>query len=151
MTITLQPVTRDNWHAVTKLAVAEGQENFVAPNVYSLAQAAYVPGMLPQAMYDGATLVGFVMYTITPDDGQFWIVRVLVDKQFQHQGYGRQAMVIMIDRMRQLPGCDAIYLDFHQDNTAARHLYESLGFVIVDKNDHEYIARLDLPTLSLES
>lgn len=55
---------------------------------FSLAQAAYVPGLLPQALYDGETLVGFVMYTITPDKEQFWIMRILIDKAHQHKGYG---------------------------------------------------------------
>lgn len=55
----------------------------------------------------------------------------------------------MIERMKHLPGCDAIYLDFNKANVAARLLYESLGFVVCDENDHEYIARLDLLTLSL--
>src|SRR5262245_38753883 len=41
MAVTLRPVTRENWRAVARLEVAEGQRQFVAPNVYSLAEAAY--------------------------------------------------------------------------------------------------------------
>lgn len=115
MPVTLRKVTQENWRSVARLEVAEDQRHFVAPNVYSLAEAAYDPGLTPVAVYAGETLVGFALYTHEPFpgdwtftrtsyQGELGILRLMVDKQYQGKGYGRQAMQILIEQMRQLPG-----------------------------------------------
>ncbi|TXH42975.1 MAG: GNAT family N-acetyltransferase, partial [Burkholderiaceae bacterium] len=43
MSITLRPITPDNYRAVFGLKVAPDQVHFVADNVYSLAQARVFP------------------------------------------------------------------------------------------------------------
>jgi diamine N-acetyltransferase len=50
MAVTLRPVTQANWQAIARLEVAEEQRHFVVPNVYSLAEAAYEPGLTPVAI-----------------------------------------------------------------------------------------------------
>lgn len=52
MTLSLRPVTAENWDAVAHLEVQEDQRCFVAPNSYSLAQAAYESSYMPVAIYD---------------------------------------------------------------------------------------------------
>ena len=39
MGVELRRVDKDSWYAVCRLAVDDGQEAFVAPNSFSLAQA----------------------------------------------------------------------------------------------------------------
>lgn len=41
--ITLQPITADNWLDFIALDVAADQRAFVAPNVFSIAQAQFYP------------------------------------------------------------------------------------------------------------
>lgn len=65
MTISLHPITPENFHPVIDLRVAEGQTHFVAPNVYSIAQASLYPDWYPRAIYAGETLVGFVLWGLT--------------------------------------------------------------------------------------
>ena len=153
MTVTLRPVTQENWRAVARLEVAEDQRNFVAPNVYSLAEAAYEPGLAPVAIYADETLIGFALYTpepfqgdwtftTTPYQGELGIVRMMVAKDYQGQGYGRQAMQALIDRMRQLAGGETIILNFIKANIGARRLYENLGFVVYEEGEDDYWARL---------
>jgi diamine N-acetyltransferase len=155
MMVTLRPVTQENWRAVARLEVAQDQRQFVAPNVYSLAEAAYEPGMTPVALYAEGLLVGFALYTHepfqgewtltrTPYQGELGILRMMVDKQYQGQGYGRQAMLALIERMRGLPGGEAIILNVVKANVGARRLYERLGFVIYEEREEDYWARLDL-------
>ena len=53
MTVTLQPLTRDNLWAVVELQLHPGQEAFVAPNIDSIANAYVEPTFVPLAVYAG--------------------------------------------------------------------------------------------------
>lgn len=145
MAISLRPVTSENWSDVAHLEVQEAQSNFVAPNSYSLAQAAYEPGLTPVALYDDETLVGFAMYTHEPWQGEFGIVRMMIDRRYQGKGYGRQAILALNAKLRSLPGCESIILSVRKENAGAWHLYRSIGFVIYKEEEEEYWARLTLP------
>jgi diamine N-acetyltransferase len=160
--VSLRPVTQDNWRAVVHLNVAEDQREFVAPNVYSLAEAAYDQSLTPAAIYADETLIGFALstrepfqgewgFTETPYEGELGILRVMVDQQYQGQGYGKQAMQALIAQMSTLPGAEAIILNVMRGNVGALRLYESLGFVIYEENEHACWARLRLPTSSSRS
>ena len=63
ITITLQPITSDNWVECIQLAPTAEQQRigFVEPNRGSLAQA--------YAIYADETMVGFVMYGRWPEMG----------------------------------------------------------------------------------
>jgi hypothetical protein len=63
MTLSLWPVTSENWDEVARLEVRDDQSRFVASNSYFLAQAVYESGNTPVAIYDDDTLVGFALYT----------------------------------------------------------------------------------------
>ncbi|MEQ8675182.1 MAG: hypothetical protein RLP44_20765 [Aggregatilineales bacterium] len=60
--ISLQPITKANWEDAIKLKPGEGQERFVAPNVYSLAEAAYEDEYFPCGIYADEHMIGFLMY-----------------------------------------------------------------------------------------
>ncbi|HLY32134.1 MAG TPA: GNAT family N-acetyltransferase [Ktedonobacterales bacterium] len=149
--ITLRPVTRENWLACVELTVAPDQTEYIASNVFSLAQAAYQAGLVPLGVYtrltEGAdeTLVGFAMYSTLPDEqGRYWIFRLMVGLGYQGRGYGRAMTQAVIERMRaEIPGLRVIALDFHENNHVAEALYESLGFAKTgEREGHEIIASL---------
>ncbi len=145
--VRLEPVTAGNWKQVIALELAEGQENFVESNVYSLAQSKFEPSLLPMAIYAGDELIGFTLYGYDVEHKTYAIQRLMIDRRLQGQGYGRAAMVEIIRRMREVPGCREIYLSFQPDNAVGWHIYESLGF---EKTGEvvEYgslLARLRLP------
>ena len=127
--MTLQEITAKTWEQCVKLKVRNDQEHFIASNVYSLAQSKYEPGLLPLAVHDGETMVGFVMYSEQPyEPGKYFIYRVMVGSEFQGKGYGRAAMRALIERMKALPNCQEIVLGYEPENSVAERLYESLGF-----------------------
>ena len=146
MTCTLRAVTRDTLGAVVALAVTDGQQGFVAPNVFSLAQAAVMPEMVPRAVYADETLVGFVMYGFDADEDAYCISRLMIDRAYQGKGYGRQAMALALADIRaRAPKRDVCYISFEPHNTAARALYESLGFAPDGRvEDGELVYRLTL-------
>ncbi|MBA3824534.1 MAG: GNAT family N-acetyltransferase [Ktedonobacterales bacterium] len=141
----LRPITRDNWRDCIRLKVRPEQEDFVANNTYSLAQAAYTPGLVPLAAYVGDEMVGFTMYDTQPDEqGRYWIHRVMIDPNKQGLGYGRTLMELVIARLRHdIPTLREIALDYHENNAVAAKLYANLGFRETgERNDHEIVASL---------
>lgn len=128
MSVTLKDVDKENFKRCVELVVREDQENFVASNVYSIAQSKVEPTYTTQAVYDGDEMVGFVMYGYDTDDGGYWIARVMIDKNQQGKGYGRAAMEEVVKRLRETPDCREVALSIEPENEVARKLYESLDF-----------------------
>lgn len=126
--IHLRPIDRDNWIAVVNLRVSESQKDYVAANVYSLAQAKAQPECVPLAVYDGDVPVGFLMYCLDADDREYWIYRLMIGEAHQGKGYGRQAMKLALAEIAKDERHHKVYISFEPDNEAARNLYESLGF-----------------------
>ena len=146
MTVSLRAVTGETLDAVVALAVADSQRGFVAPNVYSLAQAAVMPELVPRAVYADETPVGFVMYGFDAEEDAYCISRLMIDSAYQGKGYGRQAMaLVLMDIRAREPRRDACFISFEPHNTAARALYESFGFVPDGRvEDGELVYRLTL-------
>ncbi|MDD9267130.1 GNAT family N-acetyltransferase [Paenibacillus sp. GCM10023248] len=140
--ITLRKITLENRRAIFNLEVSEDQRRFVASNLSSAASC-YVlvtngGHPFPFAIYADEQPVGFVMltYGITGyeepalAEGNYCILRLMIDKQFQHRGYGREAMARILALIRTFPAGPAqfCWIPYKPDNTAARKLYESFGF-----------------------
>lgn len=65
--VKLIPVVEENYREVIKLGVAEHQKKFVAPNIFSIAQAYIYHDLRPMAIVANEKIVGFVMYGMEPD------------------------------------------------------------------------------------
>ncbi len=127
----LVEIDRYNYLSVLDLSVSAEQKSFVASNQYSLAQAYAQPECVPLALYAENRPVGFAMYGLDEDDHQYWIYRLMIDQRFQGVGYGREAMHLLIDRIRGLSDEEhnRVYISFEPENEIAKSLYVSLGFV----------------------
>jgi len=150
--VTLREITKDNFIECINLKVAPGQESYVAPNVYSLAQAKVNPLLTPFAIYDDRIrghepdaenpMLGFVMYQIM--DGVGFIVRLMIDAKYQNQGYGKAAMVEVLRRLKMMPEIEYIGTSVLKGNHKTEKLYRDLGFVDGDKiDDRELYLKLD--------
>ncbi|MFF0826142.1 edeine self-resistance N-acetyltransferase EdeQ [Brevibacillus sp. NPDC003359] len=128
MSVTLHEVTLENWEECIELEPTPEQSEFVAPNLYSIAEAKFQTTFVPLAIYHDETMVGFVMYGLDPDDGNYWIYRLLIDAKYQRQGYGRTAISQVIDLLKAKEGCQKIVIGYAPANVAAENLYASLGF-----------------------
>ena len=58
------------------------------------------------------------------------MLSVLIDRRYQRNGYGREALKLAIDFIRTCPCGDAKYcwLSYEPENEVARKLYLSFGF-----------------------
>lgn len=145
--IKLVKVSTKNFDALIDLKVNESQHEFVADNIYSLAEAyANVSEgryAQPFGIYDGDEPVGFLMIGYNIVDGEedlvkyplvkdnYLIWRFMIDKKHQGKGYGKEAMRLALEFIRTFPCGEAEYcwLSYEPDNTVARDLYRSFGFV----------------------
>ena len=143
MKVTLSEIDRENFRAAVRLEVHEDQRDFVATNVFSIAQSKVEPTFDVRAVYDGEEMVGFVMYGWDEEEGCHCLARLMVDKGRQGRGYGRAAAEEVVRRLRAEPGCEQVVLSVNPANANARALYESLGFVKTGEVSHgEEVMRL---------
>lgn len=132
----LRAVTLANYQACLSLQVEESQARFVATNAKSLTEASVNLTLVPLAIYDHAAcgyptptvpMVGFMMYELTCGVG--FILRLMIDRRYQRQGYGRATIIEVIRRLRLIPEVEMIATSHRHDNIASAHLFGSLGFV----------------------
>jgi diamine N-acetyltransferase len=143
MTVELRPITAENFEAVIKLEVHPEQAEFVAPNVRGIAETYICPDAEPRAVYSGGDPVGFVLFRpIDRDDpaAGHCIVRLMIAKQFQGRGLGRQAVEAAVAWVVRERRVDRVRLSVVPENELARNLYRSAGFVETgDLDDGELV------------
>jgi diamine N-acetyltransferase len=144
MDITFRAVRRDNFTRVIDMKVAPGQENFVASNLYSIAEASLEPSWMPLAIYAGEELVGFAMFGRDDETRRWWIMRYMIGIEHQGKGYGTAALLELINLMVERHGCREVFLDYAADNEIAGRLYARAGFVPTREEAGAIEARLDL-------
>jgi diamine N-acetyltransferase len=143
MSLSIQPVTKSNWLALTKLKVSADQNHFVAPNTYSIAESQFgfdeADGshwdMYPFGIYDDETPVGFLMYgyNFQYADFQAYIMRLMVDENHQGKGYGKFGVQKMLQIFQADERIRSAGISYEPGNDGARKLYASLGFVETGK------------------
>lgn len=143
-TVELKPVDADNWYDCTQLQVAKEQTSvFPVQPVYWLAESAYC-GFTPLALYTNQQLVGLAVYATDPDDGSYWIMAFMIDRQFQGRGLGRSGIEALVRYMKEKHNCGKIVLGHRPENERAAGLYASLGFVEIDRSQREVIRELTI-------
>jgi diamine N-acetyltransferase len=126
MRVTLEPVGPQDREKCIALEVTPEQRSLIATNERSLSQASANPACVPMAIRCDGELVGFLMYE--PRGNRIVSLhRFMIDRRRQRQGIGREAMRVLVDRLREA-GFETIYLSFRPENSAARGLYDGLGF-----------------------
>lgn len=126
--ILLREITKENFWDCIELSVNEEQNNFVASNAVSIAQSKVQPECIPLAVYDDDLMIGFVMYCIDEDDGEYWIYRIMIDKKYQSRGYGKKALSKLLEIIKEDKTHNKIFLGVHKENAYAVKLYRSFGF-----------------------
>lgn len=129
MMVQLEQVTKENIDAVLALDVNEDQKGFVSSTAESLAQAyAYSSTAFPFAVSDDGKIVGFIMMGFYEEKNYYTLWKLLIDRRYQHRGYGRKALELGIAFLKEWYGVSAVFTGVSPGNTAAKNLYRSMGF-----------------------
>jgi diamine N-acetyltransferase len=143
MALQLCKISRDNLFECIGLNTSEDQKEFVASNVFSIAQAYVEPTWVPLAIYADDTMVGFVMHGREAETGFDWIIRLMIDARYQGRGYGRATMLDLLSTLKQSPDSKGIKISYSPENRTAERLYAQLGFRPTGQiEDGEIVAQL---------
>jgi len=138
----LREVTADTWRAVVRIEPRGDQRRFVANVSYYLNLCHYGEVWQPVAIYQDDEPIGFAMWGYDAEDDSYWIGGLVIDAKHQGKGHGRMAMETLLDHLARQPGYREAALSYEPENTVARQLYASLGFVETgERADDEVVAR----------
>ncbi|MCM3364014.1 GNAT family N-acetyltransferase [Niallia sp. HCP3S3_B10] len=131
--ITLRDIDSTNFFQCILLKSQESKgyplfEEHVASNAFSIAQSKVEPEWITKAIYNKESqMIGFAMYGLSPILNVFFITRLMIDYRYQGKGYGRLAMLEIIQELKEISSGE-IYTSFVPSNGRAKKLYTSLGF-----------------------
>ena len=143
--VSLREITAATVVAITRLAVAESQKNFVAANAVSLAQALFAPEAWYRAIYRAEELVGFVMLedeslrVPPPQVPQIGVWRFMIDARYQGQGIGRAALLRVIEHVCSKGLFATLTLSYVPGPGCPEPFYLGLGFKHTGRTDDDEI------------
>ena len=134
----LREIGWDNLHAVLALDVDPAQQQFVASNAVSIAEAHFNPGAWFRAVYADDLLVGFVMLfdptipgaiasdPVEPTDMVLW--RLMIDRRYQRQGLGRRILDAVREHIASLGRFRRLLTSYVPGPGDPKGFYLSYGF-----------------------
>lgn len=130
--VELREITRDTVRAICALEVGESQKGLVAPNAVSIAQAYFYDEAWFRAICARGEPVGFVMIydptlSAAPEEPDFFLWRLMIDRRHQGKGYGRTAVRLVADHAR-TRGASRLLVSHVKHAEALGRFYASLGF-----------------------
>ncbi|MEM7593424.1 MAG: GNAT family N-acetyltransferase [Cyanobacteria bacterium P01_A01_bin.83] len=143
--VTLREITSDSVRTICNLSVGDEQQKFVAPNAMSIAQAYFSEDAWFRAIYADTTPIGFVMLEDKPESAKYYLWRFMIDARYQGMGFGRRALLLVIDRIKTRPNATELLTSIVQAEGSPQGFYEKLGFKLTGEyEEEEAIMRLIL-------
>ena len=134
-TVSLREITSSTVRKVCRLKVSPDQEQFVAANAFSLAEALFAPEAWYRAVYADEIIAGFVMLwddTLSktpPAMPEICLWRLMLGAEYQRQGIGKQVLAEVIRYVQGRPGITRFYTSYVPGERGPEKFYRSLGFV----------------------
>ena len=143
--VSLREITQATLWPILELKVAPEQEQFVANNAVSIAQAHFSDRAWFRAIYADDTPVGFVMLHDDPDKPEYFLWRLMVVAEHQGKGFGRRAVERLLDYVRTRPGAKELLVSYVPGDGCPEPFYRTLGFEPTGQIDGgEVVMRLPL-------
>lgn len=131
--IRLREITQDSVRAICDLKVSKEQEQFVAPNSVSIAEAHFSKEAWFRAVYADETPVGFVMLAEVPREeravlGSHFLWRLMIDERYQGRGYGRKALESVMQHLKEKSNVNALHTSCREGKGSPKGFYKKMGF-----------------------
>jgi len=129
----LREVTRDTVRTICDLKVSKEQEQFIASNSISIAEAHFSNEAWFRAVYADETPVGFVMLARVPKEerarlGTHFLWRFMIDERYQGRGYGRKALESVMQHLKEESNANALHTSCREGKGAPKRFYKKMGF-----------------------
>lgn len=129
----LREVTRDTVRTICDLKVSKEQEQFVASNSISIAEAHFSNEAWFRAVYADETPVGFVMLARVPREerarlGSHFLWRFMIDERYQGRGYGRKALESVMQHLKKESNANALHTSCREGKGSQKGFYKKMGF-----------------------
>ncbi|WP_066869783.1 GNAT family N-acetyltransferase [Clostridium mediterraneense] len=131
MDLHFEAITSINRVQAESLDLFPNQIGFIESVSECLEEADKVKEWKPVGIYDNNNLIGFAMYGRFPELkplGQVWLDRFLIDSRYQDMGYGKSAIIALLNIIKTEYKCNKVYLSVYDDNEVAIELYKKIGF-----------------------
>lgn len=144
--VTLREITKENLRDILRLKVASHQEQFVASNAMSIAEAHFEPEVAWfRAIYAGEVPVGFLMLEDDVAQQEYYLWRFMIDERYQGCGYGRRALELFFAYVKTRPGANVVYTSCVPAKGGPGLFYEKMNFVYTgEEEDGELCMRREL-------
>ncbi len=146
-TVSLREILDENLRDILMLSrqMLPGQDNMVAPNAVSIAQAHFNEKAWYRGIYADDTAVGFVMLYDDPETPQYYLWRLMIAGPHQGKGFGRKAMYELIDHVKTRPEATELLASYVPIAGGPWPFYRSLGFEPTGEMEgDEVVIRLNL-------
>ena len=128
-------IDNSNEYKVRNIKLKPGQEKFIETVDECLKEADTYREWHPIAIYNYTEIIGFAMYRSFGLNKDTWIDRIMIDEKYQGKGYGKTAMMELIDIVSKEFEVNVIYLSISDENKIAYSLYKSIGFEFMNERD----------------
>ncbi len=138
--ISLRAITEKNWFKVLNLEVTPSQSHFVSPPINILARAYVYRHNKAEALaiYNNETMVGICLICeLNNDLDTYELQQFMIDHNYQGMGYGKEALKLIIAKLRNDGKYPIIETCVHRDDVIALEVYNSLGFVDTKLRDRQ--------------
>ncbi len=126
--VVLREIDKEIWQECMNLVLRLEQGGLVAPHRYNTPVFAAEPEFVQYGIYSEGEIVGYAMYGRDPDDGEYWLYRLMIDQAHQGRGLGKAALEKMIQVMHERTGCKRIYAGYRPENYVAASFLWTMGF-----------------------
>ena len=132
-------IDRSNYWDCMALTVEKSQEHFVADNKQSLVEAVFEDGLYTLGIYQGETMVGFLLYDYDESFPGWSMSRFMIGKEYQGKGYGKKAVLVFLDYFKRKHNADKIFISVSLENTVARKMYSDIGFQEIKEIEYTFL------------
>ena len=137
--VELRELTNDNFIGVMNLEVSENQKKFVAPNSVSMAVCHFSKYATMRGIFLADEPIGFMMLAdpVSGEEefnGMYFLWRLMIDKNHQGKGYGKAALKLILEYVRNRPDADYLYSSYEPGEFGPENFYlEKMGFEKTEK------------------
>lgn len=122
------PYNKHNFMAAMNLEVTKEQLDFVDDAKTTIAEYAVCPTKNKLFVEEeSGRAVGLLLLHIDKKKGIYEISIVLIDKRYQHRGFGKIMLEFAVDYLKKA-GAKRLDIGVNRFNIPAQHLYRSVGF-----------------------